>query len=87
MGTQRIAWHPGFASAVRLEFDCYKNILVFDTEHELNKQPLRIDVLVIKKDPDAHLESDIGALFRGHNIKAPEAQETVSNLGILRRCG
>lgn len=68
MGTQRIAWHPGFASAVRLEFDYYKNALIFDTEHELNKQPLRIDVLVIKKDPDVHLESDIGALFRGHNI-------------------
>lgn len=68
MGTQRIAWHPGFASAVRLEFDYYKNALIFDTEHELSKQPLRIDVLVIKKDPDVHLESDIGALFRGHNI-------------------
>lgn len=68
MTVERIAWHPGFASAVQLELGAYRGQLVYETEHELNKQSLRIDLLVIKKNRALVIEDDIAQLFRGHNI-------------------
>lgn len=68
MVEQRIAWHPGFASAIQLELAAYRDVLVYETERGLNRQPLRIDVLVVKKDSEAVIENDLALLFRGHNI-------------------
>lgn len=68
MNADRVAWHPGFASAMQLELAAYKGSLVFKIEYELNRQPLRIDLLVIKKDPNVVIENDIARIFRGHNI-------------------
>ena len=45
----RIPWHPGFVSAMELELKEEADYLVFDSEHELNKEPLSIDLLIIKK--------------------------------------
>lgn len=68
MREERIAWHPGFASAMQLELMAYRDSLVFETEHELNRQPLRIDLLVIKKDEGVRIDDDIASAFRGHNV-------------------
>lgn len=68
MTPDRIAWHPGFASAIQLELEAYKGCLSYETEHELNRQPLRIDLLVVKKDPAVRIENDIASAFRGHNV-------------------
>lgn len=57
MALDRISWHPSFASAVQLELGSYGGRLVYDTEHELNRQPLRIDLLVVKKDPGLEIEN------------------------------
>lgn len=68
MDGDRIAWHPGFASAMQLELGAYRDSLTFETEHELNRQPLRIDLLVVKKNAGVRIEHDVGSIFRGHNI-------------------
>lgn len=65
---EHIAWHPGFASAVQLELGAYKECLEYEVEHSLNTEPLRIDLLVVKKNPDVVIENDIASFFRGHNI-------------------
>ncbi|MBR3316795.1 MAG: hypothetical protein IKG21_03085 [Atopobiaceae bacterium] len=43
-------WHPGFLGAMELEFREYRRSLDFDDEHTLSKEPLRIDLLIIKKE-------------------------------------
>ena len=53
-----IKWHPGFCSAMELEFSRYKDMLDFSREFPLSKEPLRIDLLMIKKVKDIVL--DIG---------------------------
>ena len=65
---ERIAWHPGFASAVQLELGAYRGWLEYEVEHALNTEPLRIDLLVIKKNPGVVIKNDIASFFRGHNI-------------------
>lgn len=58
-----------------MEFEHNRADLVFEKEYNLNTRPLEIDLLVIKKEASAKTASEIGTLFRGHNIieyKSPE---------------
>lgn len=83
MALDRISWHPGFASAMQLELGAYKGSLVFETEHELNRQPLRIDLLVVKKDPDLQIDNEVASIFRGHNVmefKSEQDSLTIDDL-------
>ena len=48
--------------------DKYRGYLEYETEHELNRQPLRIDLVVVKKDAGLVIEEGIASAFRGHNI-------------------
>ena len=63
-----IAWHPGFLSAIKLELDEYKDNLQFISEYQLTTEPLRMDLLIIKKDKDIPIKKNIAAIFRKHNI-------------------
>jgi hypothetical protein len=67
-GQDKIRWHDAFFEAVQLELYQYKDYLEFEHEHQLSKEALRMDVLVIKKDKDIQIEKNIGKIFRGHNI-------------------
>lgn len=83
MGAERIAWHPGFASAVQLELLDYQGRLTFETEHELNRQPLRIDLLVVKKDASLTIDDGIAAFFRGHNVMEFKSERDSLNFDDL----
>ena len=45
----KIYWHRSFYNALQLELYPYRHQLTFEDEHQLSKEPLRMDVLVIKK--------------------------------------
>jgi hypothetical protein len=64
----RTSWHPAFAQAIENEFEDSKDALTFETEHPLTSEPLRIDILIIKKKKDVVLKKNIGRIFRGFNI-------------------
>ena len=76
MSDTKVQWHPGFVSAMELELREYRKYLIFEEEYNLNKKPLEIDLLIIKKGASVHIDNDIGRFFRGHNIleyKSPES--------------
>jgi hypothetical protein len=64
----RIAWHPAFRSAIRLEFEDYQDVLEFKFENELNDEPLRVDTVIVKKLKDVPIKKNIAAIFRSNNI-------------------
>ena len=66
--TERLSWHSGFCGAMELEFLKYKGLLDFSREFPLSKEPLRIDLLMIKKLKDTVIDIDIGKMFRTYNI-------------------
>lgn len=79
---ERDHWHPGFLGAMELEFIDYKNELVFEGEHQLSKEPLKMDLLIIKKKKDAVITNQIGAIFRQYNIfefKSPRDELSIDN--------
>lgn len=70
-----IQWHPGFYGATEIEFISNKGDLEFCREYNLSKEPIRVDLLVIKKRIDACIENELGHIFKKYNIieyKSPE---------------
>lgn len=68
MADNVVDWHSGFYGAIGLEFLENDDDLEYDSEHQLNHNPVRIDLLVVKKNKDVELANELGAKFRGHNI-------------------
>ena len=79
---ERDHWHPGFLGAMEIEFRSYRKHLDFDDEHTLSKEPLKMDLLVIKKDRSVAITNQIGNIFREYNIleyKSPDDGITIDD--------
>ncbi len=66
--TTEISWHPGFCSAMELELMADTEALEFLREYPLSKEPLRMDLLIIRKLPDVAVHNEIGRMFKTYNI-------------------
>lgn len=66
--TGKIKWHPGFCGGIELELKDYRRILEFEPEHYLSKEPLRMDMLIIKKKKDSKIDNPYAEMFRKHNV-------------------
>ena len=75
----KIFWHEAFFEALQHELHQYKDYLKFENEHQLSKEALSMDVLVIKKEKGVRIEKNIGRIFREHNIFEYVRQEVVSS--------
>ena len=87
MSEGRIAWHPAFFEAIQAELVDYRDILAFEAEHTLNAEPLKIDVLIIKKLKDAVIHKNIGAIFRAVNIlEFKSRKKSISFVDFHKAC-
>jgi hypothetical protein len=64
----RTVWHPAFVQALQADFVDYRDVLEFDAEYQLTAEPLRIDVVIVKKDKDVVIDKSIASIFRSRNI-------------------
>ena len=77
-----ISWHPGFYGAAELEFLSNKGDLEFQREYNLSKEPIRMDLLIIKKLSDARIENELGHIFKKFNVveyKNPDNALTIDD--------
>lgn len=77
-----IQWHPGFYGAAEIEFVSNKADLEFEREYNLSKEPIRIDLLVIKKLSDVSIVNELGHIFKKYNVieyKSPEDGLTIDD--------
>ena len=78
----RISWHPAFFEAIQMELEEYSESLQFISEFQLSSEPLRIDVVIIKKTADVPIKKNIARIFRKDNIieyKSPTDYVSVEN--------
>lgn len=68
LGHMEIAWHPGFYGAMEIELMADKGRLGFEREHVLGKEPLRMDLLVIRKHFKTPVQNEIGHIFKKYNV-------------------
>jgi hypothetical protein len=74
-GHGRLQWHPAFLQAIQMELFDYRDYLEFRYEYHLTSEPLRIDLLIIKKMGDVIIHKNIARIFRTDNLleyKSPE---------------
>jgi len=72
---QKLHWHPAFLQAMQVELLDFKDSLEFREEYYLTAEPLRIDLLIIKKPKGLIIKKNIARIFRSDNIleyKSPE---------------
>jgi len=82
----KIAWHPAFFEAIQMELDEYSHALQFISEYQLTTEPLRIDVVIIKKTSDVPIKKNIAAIFRRVNIleyKSPDDHISVKDFYLV----
>ena len=65
---ETVYWHQGFFSGMEIELRDYRDVLDFESEHELSKRPLRIDVLIIRMKDDREIGTSIAEFYKKHNI-------------------
>jgi hypothetical protein len=76
----RISWHPAFFGAIKLELDEYRNVLEFESEHQLTTDPLKIDVVIVKKRRNIEIKKNIARIFQKYNIveyKSPKVSVSI----------
>ena len=64
----RIDWHSGFNGGLELELREYLNDLEIEHEHPLSKEPIKMDMLILKKKSELIIENEIGRIFRQRNV-------------------
>ena len=83
---ERIAWHPAFFQAIQMELEEYGDDLSFISEFPLTSEPLRIDVLIVKKTSTVPIKKNIAAIFREINIleyKSPDDYVSVKDFYLV----
>ena len=63
-----IQWHPAFVVALQGLLIDYSDVLEYKLEHPLTTGSMAIDVIVVKKRPDATVKRQIAEIFRHDNI-------------------
>jgi hypothetical protein len=77
-------WHNAVFGAIQLEFVDYKDALEFTSEYPITTEPMRIDILIVKKIKNIVIKKNIGQIFRNYNIveyKNPNDNFTVTDFG------
>ena len=83
---ERISWHPAFFEAIQMELDEYSHALQFISEYQLTTEPLRIDVVIIKKARDIAIKKNFASIFRKENIveyKSPNDYVAVKDFYLV----
>ena len=55
-----VDWNSGFYGAIGLEFIENDDDITLVDEHRLNHQPIRIDLLVVKKNREIQIANELG---------------------------
>jgi len=77
-----IPWHPAFYAATELEFKDDIESLEIQSEYQLSKEPLRIDVLLLKAGDGFKTKNKIGHIMRKYNVieyKSPSDSLTIDD--------
>jgi hypothetical protein len=79
---EKIQWHPAFYAAAELEFRENRDDLKFEREYNLSKEPIRMDMLIVKKTKGVRIKNEIGHIFKEYNVieyKSPSDGLTIDD--------
>ena len=62
----QVEYHYGFYAAIRYDYEPAR--LSIEQEYELGEQPIRLDMLIVRRRGSRVLKDPVGRFFRDHNI-------------------
>ena len=80
-----IKYHAGFVSGLEILLWEYREQIRIEPEKWLSTEGIRMDVLILKKDPSVVIDSDIGRIFRGHNILEYKRPDDRLNIDVFSK--
>ena len=80
-----IKHHAGFVSGLEVLLWDYRERIDIDTEKWLSTGGIRMDVLILKKDPEVEIPFDIGRIFKGHNIVEYKRPDDELNIDVFAK--
>ena len=78
----KIKWHPAFVAATMLALKADRKHLEYQRELQLSKEPIKADLMIIKKEPGIRVKNQIGHIFKRYNIleyKSPDDNLTIDD--------
>ena len=78
-------YHAGFVSGLELLLWRYREQVSIEPEKWLSTEGIRMDVLILKKDPFVNLDFDIGRVFKGHNILEYKRPDDKLNIDVFAK--
>ena len=78
-------YHSDFVSGLELLLWQYREKIDIREEEWLSTGGIRMDVLVLKKDPAVDLDFDICRIFRGHNILEYKRADDKLNIDVIAK--
>lgn len=88
MDRKTVRWHQAFYAGLQIELADDSERLVFVQELILGNEPVRLDMLVIRKTDDIPVSKSIGKIFRKYNVleyKSPG--DSLSIDSFYKACG
>ena len=79
----KLPWHSAFYAGLQIELEEEAYKLTFENEHQLGTDPMRIDVLIIKKYTEEQIQKNIGRIFREYNIIEYNEGAAISKVGKI----
>lgn len=76
----QLKYHYGFYAAAHVAYHAVRGELEFLQEQELGVEPVRLDMLIIKRNGIKPLEDPIGSFFRKYNILEYKSPEDTLNI-------
>ena len=75
----KLPWHSAFFAGIQIEFEKEAEKLTFENEHQLGTDPMRIDVLIIKKHTEERIQKNKG---KDHGNLQEDPYRIYGNTGI-----
>ena len=76
-------WHEAFYAAIRLLFSKENARLKFDTNYQLNKRSLEIDLAIVKTDNRSETKITIGKIFKRYNLFEYKSPDDKLDIDVL----
>ena len=82
---ERTLWHPAAVQAFGNELEDHRDDLAIEAEVQLTTEPLRIDILIIKKKRDVVIKKNIAKIFVSVTLSSSNHPKPLLRLQLITK--
>lgn len=83
--SKKTNYHAAFLGSLEVLLWSYRKQIILEPEKSLSTEGIRMDILLLKKDPSLEIDSDIARIFREHNIIEYKSPDDALNIDVFAK--